>query len=227
MYIAIVADDVAARKQYERLFSRSSDALRQELGDLYVETFGAPDSLLVSTPMKYGLFFIDLAEHSMLCTLTEQLRAMNAPGMVCVCAASQPDDLNDIPNLIFAPKDPKQSDVHDLIRKADTYYQSINAVGKIEIRTEGITHYLLPDDIVYIQSQNQYLSIMLKDRTILQSSGELKRLYDNTLTQDCFFPFRKDVVINLNHVVKKDRHSVTLDNDVRFTLPLFTQNPLL
>ena len=47
MYIAIIADDVAARKQYERLFDRSSDALRSTLGALYVETFGAPDTLLV------------------------------------------------------------------------------------------------------------------------------------------------------------------------------------
>lgn len=227
MYIAIIADDVAARKQYERLFDRSSDALRSTLGALYVETFGAPDTLLVGTPMKYGLFFIDLASESSVHTLTDQLRGMNAQGMVCICSDLVPQGLTDTPNLIYIAQNPNQRAIEMLLKEASVYNESINATEKIEIRTEGKTHYLLPDDIVYIQSQNQYLTIYLSDRTILQASGELKRLYDNTLTHDCFFPFKKDVIINTNHIVKKERHAVTLTHDIRFTLPPFSKNPLL
>ena len=59
MHIAICNDNVADRKQLERLLARESDKRLSTSGNLYVDSYGHPDSLL-KNPMQFDAFFIDM-----------------------------------------------------------------------------------------------------------------------------------------------------------------------
>lgn len=55
MHIAVLADNIADRKQTERLLDRANSALASEIGTLYVDSFGDESSFL-PVCMKYDLF---------------------------------------------------------------------------------------------------------------------------------------------------------------------------
>ena len=59
MHIAICDDNIADRKQTERLLSRESDRRAKSDSVLYVDSFGKQESVLAA-PMIYDMFFIDM-----------------------------------------------------------------------------------------------------------------------------------------------------------------------
>ena len=61
MHIAVCDDNVADRKQTERLLGRESDSRIRTTGNLYIDSYGNVESLK-QAPMKYDLFFIDMTE---------------------------------------------------------------------------------------------------------------------------------------------------------------------
>ena len=59
MHIAVLDDNIADRKQIERLLDRESDRRISTTGNLYTDTFGAVDAFL-SAPRQYDFFMIDM-----------------------------------------------------------------------------------------------------------------------------------------------------------------------
>ena len=59
MHIAICDDNIADRKQLERLLGRESDKRKASTGVFYVDSFGDCEAL-AKNPMPYDLFFIDI-----------------------------------------------------------------------------------------------------------------------------------------------------------------------
>ena len=67
MYIAVIADNIADRKQLERLLNRANDAISDETGTLYIDAFGDEKSFLY-TAMRYEIFFVDIVSGEVLFT---------------------------------------------------------------------------------------------------------------------------------------------------------------
>ena len=63
MHIAVCDDNIADRKQTERLLDRESAERINKSGNLFVDSFGNVNALLTA-PMKYDLFFIDMTASS-------------------------------------------------------------------------------------------------------------------------------------------------------------------
>ena len=62
VYIAICDNNIADRKQLERLLEREKDKrLSDSLDVLYIDSFGSEEALM-ATPVKYDIFFIDFTE---------------------------------------------------------------------------------------------------------------------------------------------------------------------
>ena len=59
MHIAVCDDNVADRKQLERLLKRESDKRAASTGIIYTDSFGNSTALL-SNPMQYDAFYIDM-----------------------------------------------------------------------------------------------------------------------------------------------------------------------
>ena len=78
MHIAVCDDNVADRKQLERLLKRESDKRAASTGIIYTDSFGNSTALL-SNPMQYDAFYIDmcLTEGT---TGTDVVNALTAQG---------------------------------------------------------------------------------------------------------------------------------------------------
>ncbi|MCI9313990.1 MAG: hypothetical protein HFI57_03245 [Lachnospiraceae bacterium] len=59
MHIAVCDDNIADRKQMERLLERASDRRIHTTGVLYIDSYGNVDAVMRS-PMLYDAFFIDM-----------------------------------------------------------------------------------------------------------------------------------------------------------------------
>ena len=79
MHIAVCDDNVADRKQLERLLKRESDKRAASTGIIYTDSFGNSTSLL-SNPMQYDAFYIDMCLTEGI-TGTEVANALIAQGV--------------------------------------------------------------------------------------------------------------------------------------------------
>ena len=86
MHIAVCDDNVADRKQLERLLKRESDKRAASTGIIYTDSFGNSTSLL-SNPMQYDAFYIDMCLTEGI-TGTEVANALIAQGVNCLLYTS-------------------------------------------------------------------------------------------------------------------------------------------
>ena len=73
MFIAVCDDNIADRKQTERLLGRQSDRFLKEFGDrLYIDSFGNAEAFMYKPEMYHGLF-IDMTSSKELQNLRAKL----------------------------------------------------------------------------------------------------------------------------------------------------------
>ena len=90
MHIAVCDDNVADRKQTERLLSRESAKRLETSGNLYVDSFGNETALLAA-PMKYDLFFLDMTNSTLDgAELAATLRNEGVTAPIAQCKAKEP-----------------------------------------------------------------------------------------------------------------------------------------
>ena len=77
MHLAVCDDNIADRKQTERLLGRESDRRINTTGVLYVDSFGNRNAIL-STPMIYDGLFMDMVEDG--CNAAEIARELRKAG---------------------------------------------------------------------------------------------------------------------------------------------------
>ena len=86
MHIAICDDNVADRKQLERLLKRESDKRASTTGILYADSYGNASALLAN-PMQYDAFYIDVCKTEGITgnEIVRQLLAkgVNSPIVLC------------------------------------------------------------------------------------------------------------------------------------------------
>lgn len=228
MYIAIVADNIADRKQLERLMGRTNESVKELIGNLYVDSYGNVDAALTA-PMKYGLFILDFTinpDDTLL--MIQGLKDTNAPGVISVCrpgGAVLPIE-DKIDDLWHINKPVSQTELNELVLRANAYITT-NSTVKIEIRGREKTYYEEPDSILYAKQGDLANYVHLTSGACILYYGEFEDLWNNILLDDRFVLFRKDIIINQNHVKEVTKHSVILDNDLEFSLPIFTKNPLI
>ena len=120
MYIAVLADNIADRKQTERLLGRANDVLANETGTLYIDSYGDAQSLM-RAPMKYELFFLDIygaEDHGR--SVIDALKSANVPGKIALVL---PEDIpfsyqNAIEGLLTIQKPLITTTLHQLIKDA-------------------------------------------------------------------------------------------------------------
>ena len=106
MHIALCDDNVADRKQFERLVKRESDRRAATDGTLFVDSFGNADSLLTN-PMQYDVFYIDMCKTPNItgADVVKSLKdkGVNAPIVMCCSNINYREQ--DFPeNVIFLDK---------------------------------------------------------------------------------------------------------------------------
>lgn len=182
MHIAICDDNVADRKQLERLLGRESDKRKHDTGVFFTDSFGQ-SSVLAKNPMPYDLFFIDSAQDEpdgLALALSLCQAGVSAPIVLCSskidysAAAAKKENLP--PNFLFLDKPIKTAQLSDILDKAVVLQQ--HRTPTIELRSDIETYYIQEDDIVYAISHGKYLEVCLKDGTKVPVISYMDNFYD-------------------------------------------------
>lgn len=223
MYIAVLADNIADRKQTERLLGRANDVLANETGTLYIDSYGDAQSLM-RAPMKYELFFLDIygaEDHGR--SVIDALKSANVPGKIALVL---PEDIpfsyqNAIEGLLTIQKPLIATTLHQLIKDAHKE-QMQTVVPKVEIRSENETYYVPLEQIIYAQEINHFVYVHLDNGSTLTMLGEIRDFYRWVNNHKEFIHIKKDTVLNLNHVISSSKKEYHMSNGEVITLPRFS-----
>ena len=228
MYVAIVADNVADRKQAERLLDRANTALASDIGTLYVSAFGDEASFLRAC-MKFDLFLLDFdhdPQHSL--DIVDKLKEMNAPGVCAICKAEdEPFSYETaIAGVYYIDKPILTAPLHKLL--CDVYQQVEEKRRQntlIELRCELDTHYVPKDEILYIviDESARKLAYHLTDDRVIELSGNMNDVAKAVGSYPEFLIKIKNICFNTFHIKEENKKSILLSNGECFSYPLLHQ----
>ena len=202
MHVAVCDDNVADRKQMERLLGRESDRRAKLTEGLYVDSYGN-ESALLRNPMQYDIFYIDMCKSTdtngtqlahKLCTLGIQVPIY----MCCSCLNYRLESFPD--NVFFIDKPIKPDHLIASLDKAYEWKQ--NAVPRIELRDELETYYITAEDILYGIAGGKHVSVHLTDGRIIHVASSVENLYGQWAHHQVFLIISSKIIINTKHVTQ-------------------------
>lgn len=163
MHIAICDDNIADRKQLERLIQRESDKRAQTTGILYAASFGNATALFAS-PLQYDAFYIDMCKTEGITgiNVVEELisQGVHAPIVMC-CSDIDYRQLSLPENVIFLDKPIRPDKLAESLDHALRI--KAQAPFLIELREDYNTFYVTEQDILYGMEEGHYVRVALTD----------------------------------------------------------------
>lgn len=223
MHIAICDDNIADRKQTERLLSRESDRRAKTDSVLYIDSFGKQESVLVA-PMIYDMFFIDMV-NDLPSTASDIVKALlaagvTAPIVMLTSAIDYRKDnyLNSLDQIHFLDKPIKTTELTDIISMG--FKKKSQKVPTIELRTDTDALYVKEEDIMYAVFYNkQYTDVFLSDGRKIHMLMNIENFYAHLEHFGSFFPANGRTIIQKKYVKKISLLHVHLTNDKKFSFP--------
>lgn len=216
MHIAVCDDNVADRKQLERLLKRESDRRMSSTGVLYTDSFGNARSLL-SNPMQYDVFYIDMCRTEgmngmdVVAGLVEQ--GVNAPIVMC-CSHIDYREENLPENVIFLDKPIKIAELSDSIDHALSIKS--RAVPLIELREDKKTIYVTEPDIAYAVEENRTITVTLTDGRRVHVPTTALNFFSQVENHPSFFSPGVKLVINGRHMDKIGYRKIIMTDGTAF-----------
>lgn len=200
MHVAICDDNIADRKQTERLLDRQSDARSNTTGVLYIDSFGDSEALL-QAPMIYDIFFIDMTENG--ANGIEVAQALREAGVtapiVMVSSKIRYKDISPQPYMTyFIDKPVRMEDLSDMINMALQHKEFSQRT--IEIRNDQETRYVLPGNIVYAEPAGHLCNIVFENGEVFSMRGGLADLFYQVEYTDRFLFAKPKLVVNLDFI---------------------------
>lgn len=218
MHIAICDDNVADRKQLERLLKKESDKRAATTGILYTDSYGNASALL-SNPMQYDAFFIDMCETigvSALSIATElTARGVSAPLILCCSKVNYREQ--DFPgNTLFLDKPIRTSELsasidHALRIKART-------CPLIELREDKDTIYVTEADILYAVEEGRLTKVTLADGRSVNLNTSAANFFSEVENHPSFLQPSVRTVINCRHVRRLGFHKAVMTDGTVFKI---------
>lgn len=173
MHIAVCDDNVADRKQLERLLKRESDRRASTSGILYADSYGHPESLL-KNPMQYDAFFVDICHTGELTgvDVVNSLTALGSTAPVILCCSRLDYRSFSLPQrVLFLDKPIQAAALSAVLDQAQQLKDS--AVPLIELREGSGTFYVTEPDILYGIEKKRHLTLSLADgrKVLLETSA--------------------------------------------------------
>ncbi len=223
MHIAICDDNIADRKQTERLLSRESDRRAKTDNVLYIDSFGKQESVLVA-PMIYDMFFIDMVNDAP-STASDIVKALLAAGVtspiVMLNSAidyRQDDYLSSLEQVYFLDKPLKVTELTDIISMG--FEKKNQKVPTIELRTDNEVFYVQEEDIMYaVYFNKQYSDVYLADGRKIHLLMNIENFYAHLEHFGSFFPANHHTIVQKKYVKKISLLHVHLTNDKKFLFP--------
>ncbi len=182
MHIAICDDNIADRKQLERLLKRESEKRSHAFGVFYADSFGDSE-ILRRKAMQYSLIFIDMTDGN--CDGFELALSLihsgiSAPIVLCSSKINYLERINTLDvcpvNLMHLNKAIKTSELSEVIDTA-IQMQSLRE-PTIELRSETDTYYVKEDEIIYASQKGNYVHVTLTDGKTIPILTAMDNFYD-------------------------------------------------
>ena len=228
MHIAICDDNIADRKQTERLMKRAADKVISEGGTLYSESFGNAKSLLF-TPMQYDLFIIDIRNTpgSDSFDVAKKLLEKGVNSPICI-VYSRDVGKPDIPtglnfpgktehDFLFLAKPIRQEELSGLIAHVGDILQ--NKVSLIELRGEFDTLYVSDSDILYAERDGLHAMVTLASGKTFVTSSDVSTLFDEIKEGHLSFVMPSvNYMLNIDHIAALHFHTAEMRDKRRFKI---------
>jgi len=226
MHIAVVADNVADRKQAERLLGRANTALASGIGTLFVDSFGDEESFLHAC-MRYDLFILDFDNdipHSL--EVAQKLKEKNAPGLIAVCKHTDAPFLYEtaIQGLYTLDKPILPASLHKLLCDIHLELEKLQSQRDlVELRTDTDTHYVSRSTVLYAYANEKEhrLYYHFTDGTVLESTGGFDDLKRYLCDFDEFVIRPDHLVVNKDHITSETKKSIRLSDGEVLEYSLF------
>lgn len=202
MHVAVCDDNIADRKQTERLLGRESDRRAKITEGLFVDSYGNEQALLTK-PMQYDIFYIDMCQtsedHGKQIALQLIKAGIQVPIYMC---CSKIDYRNqDFPENVFFLDKPLR--VEDLITSLDHAEQVKSlAVSRIELRDDKETFYVTEDMILYAVEKGNRMLVTLTDGRTVKLVTNINNLYDQWKSFHVFLAPNAKTLVNARYVTK-------------------------
>lgn len=219
MHIAICDDNVADRKQLERLLKRESDKRALHASVLYIDSYGHPDSLL-KNPMQYDAFFIDIC-NTKGCTGIDVVHALTkagsaAPVILCSSLIPYAEQKDALPErALFLDKPLKVAEISAVLDEAQKIKDS--SVPMIELRENKGTHYVTEADILYAIEEGHYLMVTLQSGQKVSLRTSALNFFSQVENYPTFFAPNNHSVVNARHIARIRLHRITMCDGRKFS----------
>lgn len=202
MHVAVCDDNIADRKQTERLLGRESDRRAKITEGLFVDSYGNEQALLTK-PMQYDIFYIDMcqtgADHGLQIAQKLVVAGVHAPIYMCCSNVNYREQ--DFPeNVSFLDK-PLRAE--DFIASLD-YAEKIKAeaVSRIELRDEKETFYVTEDMILYAVEKGNRMIVTLTDGRVVKLVTNISNLFDQWKSFHSFLAPNGKTLVNARYIEK-------------------------
>lgn len=219
MHIAVCDDNVADRKQFERLMNRESDRRAEIDGILYADLFGNATSLLAN-PMQYDAFYLDMC-HTPDVTVEQIVnklleKGVRTPIILCCSdidyrALSLPGDIS----YLDKPIHPEE-----LSATIDHALEVKNASEPlIELREDSKkTHYVREPEFLYAIEESIFVNIFLTDGRMIQTMDNVYNLFSQLESFPTFLVPSSKVILNGRYIKKLKFHKATMSDGKTFKI---------
>ena len=225
VFIALLDDDPADRKQSERLLSRERDERVKKGEVIYYDSYGSEEALIPSF-MKYALFLIDVTQTTRdgMMVAVDLLRK-GAEGKIILYydKIDYRAKYGDEEGISFMPKPLWQRDFSRLIDIAYEVHE--NKTPRIELRGEKDTIYVTKDEIIYATGQSYYTAVALTENRSFHALMDMLTFYKN-INSDDFIATSRNSVINMNHVVSSKGTSFKMSDGAMIKFSLFDKKSI-
>ena len=200
VFIALLDDDPADRKQSERLLSREREE-RLKNGDIiYYDSYGSEEALLPYF-MKYDLFLIDVTKTTRVgMMVAADLKNRGAEGKIVLYydKIDYREKYGDEEGIAFIPKPLWQRDFSRLVDMAIKIHET--KPPRVELRGDKGTIYVSKDEIIYAVEQGYYMAVALTGDRSFHAMVDIAGFYESLASPE-FMITSKNTFINMNHVI--------------------------
>lgn len=224
MHIAVLDDDVASRKQMERLLERASDANKKNgLEGYYIDSYGAFDSLHSKAAM-YDAIYIDIVDSDMKGhEIAKSILNSGIQGKIILCISSlnyrEIISSEDAEQFLFIDKPVNTEELNNTLSICEENRK--NREPHIEIRTKDETLYVKYNEFLYAKA-------LVAGKTTIVLKGRKDTIYykDISMVRKAIteYPFmiavNKDTVISTYHIDRVTSFHVHMDDGTSFPISL-------
>lgn len=240
MHIAVCDDNIADRKQMERLLGRASDRRLHTTGVLYIDSYGNVEAVLRS-PMLYDAFFIDmtsgpvngfqlarkLIDAGVVAPIVLCISTIDYPSVIEAALAKVPEDVTEASNhdilrrqlqkqILYLQKPIKANELDEMLDHAQ--HMKTETIPTIELRGEKETLYVHEDEILYAVKNGNYVHVTLTEERSLDLLSTLPNFYSQIAMFPHFIILSEHCLINAAFVEKLSLLKMTMKDGSSFNV---------